>query len=142
MKAIESETRRVERITVTRVVMTRGTGIPTEDSPHREVVSYWLDSGEKLLEVDPCAPRTWQETPVDARALQMLVPPTLPERRTITCIAQASARGVEVVVSGMARIVDPQLLPDSVDWDIAPGDSVCVTLDALNQIIAIAPSDD
>lgn len=141
MKAIESETRRVERITVTRVVMTRGTGIPTEDSPHREVVSYWLDSGEKLLEVDPCAPRTWQETPVDARALQMLVPPTLPERRTITCIAQASARGVEVVVSGMARIVDLQLLHS---WarDIATGDSVCVTLDALNQIIAIAPSDD
>lgn len=69
-------------------------------------------------------------------------PPTLPDRRAITCIATVSPRGVEVVVSGMARIVDPQLLPDSVDWDIATGDAVCVTLDAFNQIVSIAPGDD
>lgn len=43
---------RVEHITVIRVVATRGLG--ENDSPIRQVTSYWLPDGTCIAEDDPC----------------------------------------------------------------------------------------
>jgi hypothetical protein len=61
-----------------------------------------------------------------------------PRTRTVTCIAQVTSKGVEVVVSGMPRVVDPSLLTR----DPFPGEQVCVELDAFNQITRVSPADD
>jgi hypothetical protein len=45
--------RKFAKRTIFRVVLTRGVG--TDDSPCREVVQWWLPTGELLIEVDPCA---------------------------------------------------------------------------------------
>jgi len=61
---MRNEVRRVERVTVTRVVATTGDG--TEVSPVREVVTYWLDDGKLLTEVDP-SPRECDFAEIERR---------------------------------------------------------------------------
>lgn len=58
--------------------------------------------------------------------------------REVTCYAQVSPRGVEVVVSGVPRVVPPTVLRECLPHVLVDdGDAVCVKLDEMGQIVGI-----
>lgn len=65
MRAAAGEIRSVERVTLTRIVVTRGAG--TEASVFREVACLFDDEGQCVSEVDPCAEPSASRLPEDFR---------------------------------------------------------------------------